>query len=59
MHLALEKEAGELLGIPDSVTQIGIIPVAYYTGESFKPANRRLAKEITYWDQWKNTSAEV
>lgn len=58
MHLALEKEAGELLGIPESVTQIGIIPVAYYTGQSFKPANRRPAREITYWDQWKNTSVE-
>lgn len=53
MHLALEREAGELLGIPDSVTQIGIIPVAHYTGDTFKPAKRRPAKEITYWDTWK------
>ena len=55
MHLALEREAGELLGIPDTVTQIGLIPVAYYTGETFKPANRRAVEEVTYWNGWKNT----
>lgn len=53
MHLALEKEAGELLNIPETVTQIGLIPVAYYSGETFKPANRRPAEEITYWNGWK------
>jgi nitroreductase len=57
MHLALEKEAGDLLGIPESVTQIGIIPVAYYTGKTFKRANRRPVREITYWDEWKNTDS--
>jgi nitroreductase len=56
MHLALEREAGELLGIPDTVTQIGLIPVAYYTGETFKPANRRPVEEVTYWNGWKNKS---
>jgi nitroreductase len=56
MHLALEREAGELLGIPDSVTQIGLIPVAYYTGETFKPANRRRVEEVTYWNAWKETT---
>ena len=55
MHLALESEARELLGIPDTVTQIGLIPVAYYTGETFKPAHRRAIEETTYWNAWKNT----
>ena len=53
MHLALEREAGELLGIPDTVTQIGLIPVAYYTGETFKTAKRRPAEKVTYWNGWK------
>jgi hypothetical protein len=56
MHLALEREMGELLGIPDTVTQVGLIPVAYFTGDDFKPAKRRPAEEITYWNSWKNTS---
>jgi nitroreductase len=56
MHLALEHEVSELLGIPDTVTQVGLIPVAHYTGETFKPAKRRPAEEITYWDGWKDTT---
>ncbi|HEX2058843.1 MAG TPA: hypothetical protein VHI71_10810, partial [Actinomycetota bacterium] len=53
MHLALEREMGELLGIPDTVTQVGLIPVAYFEGEDFKPAKRRAPEEITYWNGWK------
>lgn len=56
MHLALEAEAGALLGIPDTVSQIGLIPVAYYTGDTFKAANRRAVEEVTYWNGWKNTA---
>ena len=52
MHLGKEKEVGELLGIPDTATQIGLIPVAYYTGDGFKAAARRPADEITHWDGW-------
>jgi nitroreductase len=55
MHLAREREVGELLGIPETVTQVGLLPVAYYTGEGFKPATRRAPEEITYWDAWKKT----
>jgi nitroreductase len=55
MHLAREREIGELLGIPETVTQVGLLPVAYYTGEDFKPAARRAPEEITYWDAWKKT----
>jgi nitroreductase len=53
MHLALEREMGELLGIPDNVTQVGLIPVAHFTGTDFKPAKRRPPEEITYWNGWK------
>ena len=59
MHLALENEVGDLLGIPQTVTQIGLLPVAYFTGEDFKPARRRAPEEITYWDSWKNTKQEI
>ncbi len=56
MHLALEREVGELLGIPETVSQMGIIPVAHYTGETFRTAKRRPVEEITYWNRWKDTS---
>ncbi len=53
LHLPFEAEANALLGIPDTVTQAGLIPVAYYTGDDFKPANRRPVEEITYFNGWK------
>jgi nitroreductase len=54
-HLAHEREVGELLGIPESVTQVALLPVAYYTGDDFTPAPRRPAAEITYFNRWKQT----
>jgi nitroreductase len=53
MHLAFEREVGEALKIPDSVTQVGLLPVAYYTGETFRPAKRRAVEQVTYWNEWK------
>jgi hypothetical protein len=35
------------------VTQIALLPVAFYTGDSFSPAPRRPAREITYANRWK------
>jgi nitroreductase len=54
LHLEHEAEAAELLGIPDTVTQVALIPVAYYTGETFKPGTRRAVEEITYHNRWKH-----
>jgi nitroreductase len=54
-HLVHERQVGELLGIPDTVTQIALLPVAYYTGDTFSPAPRRPAAEITYFNRWKQT----
>ena len=52
-HLYHEQQVAELLGIPDTVTQVALLPVGYYTGEDFKIAPRRPVEEITYWDTWK------
>ncbi|MGQ0802709.1 MAG: nitroreductase family protein [Actinomycetota bacterium] len=56
LHLPHEREAAELLGIPDGYIQAALLPVAYYQGEDFKPAKRRPVEEITYWDEWGNTT---
>jgi nitroreductase len=53
LHLEHEREAGELLGIPDTVTQVALLPVAYTVGDDFKPANRRPVETITYVNGWK------
>jgi nitroreductase len=55
-HLVHEQEVAELLGIPESVTQVAMLPVGFYTGEGFTPAPRRPAAEITYFNRWKNTT---
>jgi nitroreductase len=52
LHLAYEDEVGDILGIPGTVTQAALIPVAYYTGDDFKPADRRPVETVTYWNRW-------
>ena len=52
LHLRYEKEIASLLGIPANVTQVALLPVAYFTGDDFKPAKRIPAIELTYWDEW-------
>jgi len=52
LHLAYEQEAAELLGIPASVTQCVLLPVAYHTGDDFGPADRKPARAVTYLNEW-------
>jgi nitroreductase len=52
MHLARERDVAELLGIPDTVTQAALFPVAYTIGTDFQPASRPPAETVTYWDGW-------
>ncbi|UCC52498.1 MAG: nitroreductase family protein [Anaerolineaceae bacterium] len=52
LHLRYEKEIAGLLGIPDDVTQAALLPVAYFTGDDFKPAKRIPAQELTSWNSW-------
>jgi nitroreductase len=56
LHLAYEHEASEILGIPDTVTQAALIPIAYTVGDDFQPAKRRPVEQITYWNVWKQRS---
>ena len=57
LHLPHADEIGKLLGIPDTATQTALIPVAYFTGDDFKPAQRRPVEDITYWNAWKQPRA--
>lgn len=52
-HLEHEAEIADLLGIPPTVTQVCLLPVAYYTGDTFTPAPRRPAREVTFLNRWK------
>jgi nitroreductase len=57
MHLAQEQRVAELLGIPATVTQAALFPVAYTIGTRFRPAARPPADTITFWDSWGKTDA--
>ena len=52
IHLFQEQAISELLGIPDDWTQTVLFPVAYYTGDDFKPAHRLPSDTMTHWDSW-------
>jgi nitroreductase len=52
LHLRYADQVAALLNIPDTMTQAALLPVAYFTGDDFKPAQRQPARELTYWDEW-------
>jgi nitroreductase len=52
LHLAYEREIGELLGIPPGVRQGVLLPTAYYTGETFRPAPREPLDTVVHFDAW-------
>jgi nitroreductase len=52
LHLPYEIEAGQLLGIPKHITQVALLPVAYFTGDDFHPAKRIPTKQVIHWNDW-------
>ena len=51
-HLWNEKAGTELLGIPETVMQVAMFPVAHTIGTDFKRADRPPPETITFWDEW-------
>lgn len=53
IHLAYEREAAEILGIPyEEITQAALIPLAYTIGTDFKLARRDPLSSMVHWDGW-------
>jgi nitroreductase len=52
LHLAYEREISALLGIPPTVRQGVLLPTAYFTGETFKPAPREPVEKVLHVDRW-------
>ncbi|TCN41189.1 nitroreductase [Kribbella orskensis] len=52
LHLTYEQEISELLGLPEDIRQSVLIPTAYYTGDTFKPAARQPVDEVLHLDGW-------
>jgi nitroreductase len=52
LHLRYEREISQLLGIPPNVRHGVLLPTAYYTGETFKPAPREPLDRVLHLDRW-------
>jgi nitroreductase len=52
MHLAKERQVGEIVGIPSTAMQAALFPVAYTIGTDFQPATRPPPETITFWNTW-------
>ncbi len=54
LHIKFEKEVATLLNLPGHITQAVLLPVAYFIGEDFKPAQRKPIIDNTHWNSWGN-----
>jgi len=52
LHLLHEQEAAAILGLPENVMQVALLPVAYTRGTDFKRAERPPVSTITHWNGW-------
>lgn len=52
LHLFKEDEVAKLLGIPEGVAQVALLPVGYTKGTDFKVASRPAPETITSFDTW-------
>ncbi len=51
--LVLHEEAvADVLGIPADISQTVLLPIGYMKDAVLKPAKRKPAHEVTYWNAW-------
>lgn len=52
-HLSFEQDAAALLGIPyERITQVALLPTAFFTGGGFRRSLRRPLAEVLHVDSW-------
>jgi nitroreductase len=52
LHLRYEKEISDRLGMPADIRHGALIPTAYYTGDTFKPASRQPLDDVLHVNGW-------
>ena len=53
LHINYKEEVAKALGIPfEQYTQAALLPVGYYSGETFQPAERLPLDSIVHWETW-------
>lgn len=54
VHVRQEAAAAAVLDLPESYTQIALLPVAHSIGTLFRPAPRRPVSDIISWNTWRS-----
>jgi nitroreductase len=52
LHIMFEQDVARILGIPETMTQAALFPVAHFTGSDFRPAKRIPAGQLVHWNAW-------
>jgi nitroreductase len=52
LHLRYEAEVAEILGLPGDLAQGVLVPTAFYTGDTFRPAPRDPLDKVLHIDGW-------
>jgi nitroreductase len=52
LHLGREAAVAELLGLPPGVHQGALVPTAFYTGDTFRPAPRVPLDDVLHVNAW-------
>lgn len=52
LHLQYERDIGTLLGIPENMMQVALIPLAYTLGTDFSPAPRKSLDGVLHLNGW-------
>ena len=52
LHLTREAHVAEILDLPPEVHQGALVPTAFYTGDSFRPAHRAPLDTVLHLNRW-------
>ncbi|MBM3947511.1 MAG: nitroreductase, partial [SAR202 cluster bacterium] len=55
LHKRYERDIKHLLGIPDHVETVALIPIGYPARGRFSPPPRRPVEEVAFGDRWGQT----
>jgi nitroreductase len=52
MGVVDDRPLSAIVGAPDDAHIASLLPVAYYTGDTFGPAPRRPVDNVLSWERW-------
>jgi nitroreductase len=56
LYVSNEAAVAEVVGAPKGAHVASLLPVAFVTGGSFKPARRRPVEDVVHWNRWGSRS---